>query len=232
MTICSTNENLPTHLVLLFFTSLPTAGSSLLFYRDTDVLRSWCQVQYEANHSQYHWRGAESTSSFSPFSVDAASLLNFWPIPVNLPLSADSGIRVPEAVRDKATVFVVYKPTTQAKESVLWTLESPSKAPLVCTDKRIADLASLAYLNWEDQGSQWRIATWFQAGQPSAATTALARLQIGKTPTSQPLPVNETPGVLAELLLVSERAVTCPTFASGKLSGFEIRHYAGQGPTP
>lgn len=161
----------------------------------------WCQVQYEPQKSQFHWRDTKSVAALTPFSVDAASLLNFWPIPVNLPLSAGASIRVPETVRDRATIFVVYKPATQAKESVLWALESPSKAPLVCTDKRIADLASLSYINWEDQGSQWRIATWYQAGKPATATTGWAWLQIGKAPIGQSLPVAETPGVLAELML-------------------------------
>lgn len=149
------------------------------------------------------WHWAErigSTAEPIVFTLAQKHLLNHWPSPDWQQLSFPAPLLIPPTQGTAFTLFMVAQTKVAHEERVLWSWQQGDQAPLLCTNKRLADLQRLEYLNVGNSSSIISLHTYQQSAQ-KAITTAPAYLRIGQLPPSVSVPAGEWSGALAEFLL-------------------------------
>ncbi|WP_367388033.1 T9SS type A sorting domain-containing protein [Lewinella sp. LCG006] len=171
-------------------TLMPAGVPGAAFWRVTEPTEA----------SGWHWveRVTPATEPIV-FTLQQKHLLNHWPTPDWEQLDLPAPLLIPANQGTAFTLFMVTQMTQPTSEKVLWSWQQQDQAPLLCTNKRIADLQGLEYLNLSNSSPLVSLHTYQQSAQ-KASTNIPAYLRIGQLPPAVSVPAGEWSGALAEFL--------------------------------
>ncbi len=127
--------------------------------------------------------------------------LNFYP---SLLIPKEGYINIPFGNTDLSNMscFTVYQTLKATEENTIWNMNNGQTAKLVLTNRRIADLQSLNYINFTDKKPfDPKVSTYLQKKSDSNFLSGLQYLHIGKKPVSPSLPVTSFSGLIPELVI-------------------------------
>ena len=156
----------------------------------------WWYPQSSTAQAHYWQMGTDQLS----FSTTESSQVNYWPSPnwqlLPLPLAMD----LPNDFSTSATIFVVYQPPAGGQEQVIWSWQQLGEAPLVSTNKRLADLEERKYLNFFGQRTGTRLQTYRHVLDQSAKDQEKV-FALGQLTTPSSIPASRWTAPLAEFIL-------------------------------
>lgn len=114
-----------------------------------------------------------------------------------------TGIQLPLGRDDysKSTCFAVYQPEDTLSEMVVWSQEGNSAGNLVLTDRRMADLADIKYMNFVNRPAGKPAINTYTQFKEKNNSTASQVLWVGNRPGLPVLPATPFRGVIPELIL-------------------------------
>jgi len=138
--------------------------------------------------------------SNSPASA-AGRLLNFNP--ALFFGSGQKGIPLPLGGDDysRSTCFSVYQPEDTLSEMVVWSQEGNSAGNLVLTDRRMADLADIKYMNFVNRPAGKPAINTYTQFKEKGNSSASQVLWVGNRPGLPVLPATPFRGIIPELIL-------------------------------
>ncbi|MEL6656947.1 MAG: T9SS type A sorting domain-containing protein [Bacteroidota bacterium] len=185
----------PLFIALLVLLCLPTYAQTIA---PGGVAGAWQWWHSNSLNAQNHqWQMGENQLRFSE---SEGNRLNFWPSPNWQQLELPSSLELPANFTTSATIFVVYHPPLGEQEQVLWSWQMADQAPLVSTNKRLADLAERKYLNFIDQRPGIRLQTYEHA-EGQSTSDQKKTFALGQLTTPASIPASRWSAPLAEFII-------------------------------
>lgn len=134
-------------------------------------------------------------------SPAAGRLLNFNP--ALFFGGGQNGIQLPLGGDDysKSTCFSVYQPEDTLSEMVVWSQEENTLGNLVLTDRRIADLADIKYMNFANRPAGKPAINTYTQFKEKGNSSKPQVLWVGNRPGLPVLPATPFRGIIPELIL-------------------------------
>ena len=152
---------------------------------------------HSINAQAHQWQ--MGTEQFT-FTETESNLVNYWPSPNWQFMTLPQRSSLPPSFTNSATIFVVYHPPVGEQEQVLWSWQVADHAPLVSTNKRLADLQERRYLNFFDERPGTRLQTYEYAEAQSVSGQAKT-FALGQLTTPASIPAKKWTAPLAEFIL-------------------------------
>lgn len=167
---------------------------------DSQSLVSW-YITEQGSEQCFQWieQNTGNIISFPNQMLSDETYLNFNPSLVFE--GKNSSVLLEEYDLTECTIFIVYQESNNDKEQIIYHLNNDSTTNLVLTNKRLANLKDITYVNYVEENPKSSINTFVQNLQGKSTNSNPFSLSISNSEVIDDLPVEPFIGKIPEVLI-------------------------------